>query len=111
VINPSVFQHADPSTYSLVGGGSMGVLVSFTHDSRILITSGDNALKAFVIAGHQQVFQSALVARGDLSPDGTRGLAPSRVRSPDQPARAGCGGANRTLANATDSWHNLSRPD
>jgi WD40 repeat protein len=98
VINPSVFQHADPSTYSLVGGGTLGVLVSFTRDSRILITSGDNALRAFMIAGHQQVFQSALVARGDLSPDGTRFVTSSQGTGIAVFPCDLCGGLNQLLA-------------
>ena len=84
-----------------------------------------------MIAGHQQVFQSALVARGDLSPDGTRFVTSSQGTGIAVFPCDLCGGLNQllavargrltrdftpaeraresTLVEATDSCHNLSQ--
>lgn len=61
------FEHADPSQFSIVTGGS--VLVGFTRDSQILMTAGDETLAAWSLSSHLQLFH-AFAFRGALSADG-----------------------------------------
>ena len=89
-----VFQHADPSQYSIENGGA--VLVGFTHDSRILTTAGDDALEAWDIADHLQIF-SAFASRGGLNLDGTEFVASAGDRLSVYPCDL-CGGLPQLLA-------------
>jgi WD40 repeat protein len=89
-----VFQHADPSQYSIENGG--GVLVGFTHDSRILTTAGDDALEAWDIADHLQIF-SAFAPRGSLNSGGTEFVASAGDRLSVYPCDL-CGGLPQLLA-------------
>ncbi len=66
------FQHADPSQFSIETGG--GVIIGFTRNSQILMTSGDEALSAWTLGNHLQVFH-AFAFRGALSADGREFVA------------------------------------
>jgi WD40 repeat protein len=57
-----VFQHADPSEFTYQAG--FGVAVSFTRDSQILVTVGDNAIKAWNIVDHLPLFDGFTGASG-----------------------------------------------
>jgi WD40 repeat protein len=72
------FPHADPSQFSIETGG--GVLVGFTQNSQTLVTAGDEALAAWSISSHLQLFH-AFAFRGSLSADGRQlvGVAGPRL--------------------------------
>ena len=88
------FQHADPSQFSIEGGG--GVIVAFTLNSEILATSGDDALSAWAIASHIQLFH-AFAFRGALSSDGRKLVAVAGRVLTTYPCEL-CGGRAQLLA-------------
>jgi WD40 repeat protein len=89
-----VFQHADPSQYSIENGGA--VYVGFTRDSRILATVGDDALEAWDIADHLQLFH-AFADRGGLNLEGTEFVAAAGDRLSVYPCEL-CGGLPQLVA-------------
>ena len=89
-----VFQHADPSQYSIEGGGA--VIVGFTRDSRILVTGGDLALEAWNVADHLQIFD-AFASRGALDPGGTEFVTTAGDQLSVYPCEL-CGGLPELLA-------------
>jgi cytochrome c len=89
------FQHAPADQYAL-STGVIGVYVHFTKNSQVLVTSGDNGLKAWAIADQQQLF-SAFAARGDLSPDGSRFVVAVAGHVSTYPCDL-CGGLKELLA-------------
>jgi WD40 repeat protein len=50
-----VFQHADPSEFAYQAG--YGVAVSFTRDSQVLVTVGDDELRAWDVSDHLPLFE------------------------------------------------------
>ncbi len=88
------FQHADPSQFSIENGG--GVFVGFTRDAQTLMTSGDEALEAWAISSHLQLFH-ALAFRGGLSADGRQFVAVAGRRLATYPCEL-CGGRDQLLA-------------
>jgi len=89
-----VFQHADPSQYSLETGGN--VQVAFTPDSRILVTVGDLALKAWDVSSGLQLFD-AFAAHGALNAAETEFVAAAGDRLSIYPCDL-CGGLPQLLA-------------
>ena len=93
-----VFQHADPSQFSI--GTAGGVVVDFTRDSHTLVTSGDDALSAWAITSHIQLFH-AFAFRGALSagwPRVRRGRSGGRSGVPVRAVRWTRGAARRRAA-------------
>jgi WD40 repeat protein len=89
-----VFQHADPSQYSIENGGAVGV--GFTRDSRVLITVGDLALEAWDVADHLQLFDT-FAGHGSLNLGGTEFVATAGDRLSLYPCDL-CGGLPRLLS-------------
>ncbi len=88
------FQHADPSQFSIETGG--GVYVGFTENSQTLVTDGDEALAAWAINSHLQLFH-AFAFRGALSADGREFVAAAGRLLAVYPCEL-CGGRAQLLA-------------
>ncbi len=67
-----VFQQvAAGSAFAPFLDGSNGVFVGFTNDSNDLAMVGDDALEAWDIASHVQLFSTSPIERGRMSPEAT----------------------------------------
>jgi WD40 repeat protein len=88
------FQHADPSQFSIETGG--GVYVGFTQNSQTLLTYGDDALAAWAINSHLQLFHAFAFRRraGDLPQSALR------VRSAQQGGTLGSAADGEDLIEA-----------
>jgi WD40 repeat protein len=100
VLLPPVFQHANPSEWDYEDGG--GVDVSFTRDSRILVTTGDDDIRAWNIADHLSLFEgfTGQYGHGALNPAGSEfvtGLGDALYFYPC----ALCGGRSTLLTTAS----------
>jgi WD40 repeat protein len=96
---PTFLQVPAGSTSPYVGSG-FGVYVGFTADSNYLVTTGDLALEAWDLADQLQTFKTPArspVARGSMSPDGTRLVTASAAGVAVYPCEL-CGGLPQLLA-------------